>query len=128
MFSFEDTNMVRYEMVREWIATDQTAEQVVKKYGYTRSRLYVNSRRIQEEGVSGVIDKKRGPKGPTKATPDVQRLIINIRKRDGKAVDEIAKELKEKHGVSISMKTVDTILSQHKISKKKRGRKPKQQY
>ena len=125
MFSFEDKAIVRYEMVREWIATDQSANVVAKKYGYTRTRVHVNAKRIEEEGIAGVIDKKPGPKEPTKATPEVEQLVIQIRRRDKKAIDEIAKELKEKYGISLSPRSVDTILTKNKLPKKNRGRKPK---
>lgn len=124
MFSFDDKDMVRYEMVREWLVTNQSAEQVAEKYNYSRSRIHVNAKRIEEVGLAGILDKKRGPKEPTKATVEIEKLVLNIRKKENKSIDEIAKDLKEKHGISISMKTVDIILSKHKIPKKNRGRKP----
>ena len=124
MFSFDDKDMVRYEMVREWIITKQSAEQIAEKYNYSRSRIHVNAKRIEEEGLAGILNKKRGPKEPTKVTAEIEKLVLNIRKKEDKSIDEIAKDLKEKHGISVSAKAVDIVLTKHKIPKKKRGRKP----
>ncbi len=125
IFNIEDKEMVRYEMIREWVATDQSAEKVAEKYGYTRSRVHVNAKRIEKEGLAGVFNRRCGPKKPRKVTPEIEKLVIQIRKKENKSIDEIVKDLKEKHEISISMKTVDNILTKHKIPKKNRGRKPR---
>ena len=46
---------------------------VAAALGLHRTTLFRDARKFGEEGVAGLVEKRRGPKGPHALTPDVQR-------------------------------------------------------
>ena len=73
----------------------------------------------------GIKGKKKGPKTKSKRTEDLEKRILEIRFKDPeKDMYEITDILIEE-GYDGSSRTVARVLSDHGVTKKKRGRKPK---
>ena len=123
LFKKEDKLLLKYEMLREQIATKTTVESVSKKFGYNPRHFYWCRRRFREEGILGLADKQPGPKKPYKIKPYIEKMILQFRKKN-LSIYEISDELK-KENIEITPKSVDTILNKHHKPKKNRGRKPK---
>ena len=49
------------------------ASAVAKALSLHRTTLFRDARKFEESGVEGLLEKRRGPKGPHALTPDVQR-------------------------------------------------------
>ena len=118
----DDKVLRRYEMIREQIVTKTSIEKVSKKYGYSSRHFYWCRKRFQESGLVGLVDRPPGPKNPYKIKPDIEKEILELRKKK-LSIYEISEELK-KENKGITPKSVDNILNKHHKSKKKRGRKP----
>jgi transposase-like protein len=123
LFKEEDKILQKYEMLREQIATRATVKSVSEKFGYNPRHFYWCRRRFREEGILGLVDKQPGPKKPYKIKPNIEKRILQLRKKD-LSIYEISDELK-KENIEITPKSVDTILNKHHKPKKNRGRKSK---
>jgi hypothetical protein len=118
----DDKVLLRYEMIREQIATNASITSVSQKYGYNSRHFYWCRKRFQEGGIVGLVDRPPGPKEPYKIKPDVEKRILHFRKKN-LSIYEISGELK-KEDINITPKSVDNVLDKHHKPKKNRGRKP----
>jgi len=81
-------------------SSKKTVESLCEDFGFVRSTFYRKLKVYQEEGISGLIPRKRGPKGP--------RLDLQIQER-----------IKDLRDLELSAKTISTIISvenQQKLS------------
>lgn len=70
-----DKTQVKYEMLRAravegWSVTDAAAA-----HGYSRAEFYLVAAGFEEAGMTGLLEKPRGRKGPTKLTADVLNFL-----------------------------------------------------
>ena len=124
-FDKEDTVLTRYEMVREYRATDINVSDLCLKFGTSQRQFHTFRARFEEEGILGLADRKSGPKGSWKITPEVEELILKIRRTENLNINEISQVLLERHQIEVSPSAIDEVLTKHGMMKKKRGRKPK---
>ena len=112
-----DDQLIRCEMIREFKATDQSGSEVGAKYGYSKSQLYVWLDRFEEEGLEGLVDRRKGPKGPTKVTPELEQRVLQLRKETDLSVaglsDAMAAEEKP-----LSPATIHRILDRNGVPQK----------
>ena len=122
LISQEDKVLRRYEMLREQMVTKATITSISQKYGYNPRHFYWCRDRFEKSGIVGLVDRNPGPNNPHKITPEVEKKILHLRKKD-LSIYEIADEL-SKRNVEITPKSIDIVLNKHHKPKKKRGRKP----
>lgn len=118
----EDKVLLRYEMLREQIATKASIESISQKYGYNPRHFYWCRNRFQENGIAGLVERRPGPKNPHKIKPNIEKRILELRKKN-LSIYEISDQL-EKQNLKLTPKSVDNVLNKHHKSKKNRGRKP----
>lgn len=123
-FDTDDKVLIRYEMVREYLVGPQSGEKIAIRCGYSPTQLYMWAKRFSEKGILGLVDEKTGPKGPIKATEDMEQRILQLREQQDLTITEISAVLKEE-GTPLGPTTVDKVLTKNGVAKKKRGRKPK---
>lgn len=81
----------------------------VRPYRNTVDRL---ARRLSVEGMSAVVPAKRGPKGPSKVTPQV--LDVIAKEGSGVSANRLAHLVHSRTGVTLSpsyVSNVETILA-----------------
>ena len=127
VFDTQDKAILRYEMIREHEATTQTAEEVSKKYDYSRTRFHEFKRRFIKEGktLESLSDKPYGPKEKSKLKPDVIDKIVEIREETGMSIEDIPAELEKKHGIKLSYGSVNRALKKMASPRLKGGGKRK---
>ena len=118
----DDKVLLRYEMIREQIVTKASISSISQKYGYSPRHFYWCRERFQEDGIIGLVDRAPGPKKPHKIKPDIEKKILNLRKKK-LSIYSISDELKREN-IKITPKSVDNVLNKHHKPKKNRGRKP----
>ncbi|MBU0599712.1 MAG: helix-turn-helix domain-containing protein [bacterium] len=116
--NLQDLVQVRYEMLRESFTSGKSISKVCAKYNYSRERFYHFKKRFEKKGILGLMDKKGGPKKPYKVNEEIEGIILNKRKsngKEGKNIYAIAKELKKEGIIEISAKTVERILKKYNL-------------
>lgn len=118
-FDPNDLMQVKYEMVRRvqvdhWRPTD-----AAKIFGFSRVAFYEIKNSIDEQGFSGIIPQKRGPKSAHKLTEEILRFIDDrLNENDQLKARGLAKLIKERFGLDIHFRTIEKALQYKKKTNK----------
>ncbi|MGH8975079.1 MAG: helix-turn-helix domain-containing protein [Acidimicrobiia bacterium] len=70
-----DKVQVKYEMLRAHVVEGSTVTAAAAAHGYSRAEFYLVAAGFEAAGMTGLLDGRRGRKGPTKLTPEVKAFI-----------------------------------------------------
>jgi transposase len=92
-------------------------EEVLAKFGRSRTAYYEKLRRFREEGAAGLVAKPPGPHGPWRRSHDVVRFVVTARLRDpSRSPDAIARDLAAV-GHDVSVRSVERTLQQFGLTR-----------
>ena len=116
----EDLLQVRYEAVRQALQGGTSRAAAALAHGFSRSTLHRLLRLFRERGLAGLVPRKRGPRGPTKITPEILRFVDEQRSLRGHLGSTVlVREIQSRFGVSIHRVSLDQALARR--AKKKNG-------
>jgi hypothetical protein len=100
-----DKVQVKYEMLRSVLVDGETVVAASAAHGYSRAEFYLVQNAFAARGMTGLLDERRGRKGPTKLSGDiVSYLRAAPPERSGA---ELAREVGERFGVMLHRRTVE---------------------
>lgn len=106
-----DNLQVRYEMIRSHIIEGDNVSNVCKRFGVTRQTFYTLQEKLANEGSAGLLQKKPGPRGPSKLNKTVMNFIKDqIVDSEKISAIQLKKEIAQKFGISLHRRTVEKIL------------------
>ena len=70
-----DKVQVKYEMLRAHFCEGDTVTAAARSHGYSRAEFYLVAAAFDEAGMTGLLDERRGRKGPMKLTENVQVFL-----------------------------------------------------
>src|SRR5579862_7663000 len=73
-----DKVQVKYEMLRAHAVDGDTVTAAASSHGYSRAEFYLVAAAFDESGMAGLLDERRGRKGPTKLTDDVRSFLAGL--------------------------------------------------
>ena len=88
------------------------------KYGYTKQRFFQLLHAFRTYGVQGLCSRKRGPKAPSRRTPDTVCQILRHRFLDPEASPDVIAQKLTQTGHPISTRSVAKTLSEWGFQKK----------
>ena len=91
-------------LVRGGIATRVA---LARAFGCHRNTVWRLDQRFVQAGMAGVVPAKRGPKGPHKVTPEVQRVIAELSDRP---CGEVTQAIEERTRVRLTVAYVSHLL------------------
>lgn len=104
-FMAVDKVQVKYEMLRAALVDGVTVTAAAAAHGYSRAEFYLVARAFSERGMAGLVDERRGRKGPTKLSADIVEFLRSAPSdRSGAA---LAREVAEHFGVDLHRRTVE---------------------
>lgn len=112
-FNPEDQMQVKYEMLRRVDVEGAQVSRTVKAFGFSRVSFYAIRKRFQKDGLNGLIDKTRGPKGGNKLKGFVLETLLEMNRRE-KNPSVLAALIQEKTGVEVHPRTVKRALTTSK--------------
>jgi len=74
-FDPRDLVQVKYEMLRRVSAENASIKEVADEYGVSRPTYYQAKASFEEEGLAGLLPKKRGPRGAHKLQGEVLAFL-----------------------------------------------------
>ena len=77
-FFAEDKVQVKYEMLRAHVVDGVTVTAAAGSHGYSRAEFYLAHATFERGGMAGLLDRRRGRKGPLKLTEDVRAFIDGL--------------------------------------------------
>jgi len=106
-FLAADKVQVKYEMLRAHVADGQTVTAAAAVHGYSRAEFYLVQAAFTERGMAGLVDGRRGRKGPTKVSADIAAFLRDAPAQRSGA--ELAGEVEARFGVSLHRRTAERV-------------------
>ena len=127
-FDARDKVQVKYEMLRSHEVDGESVSEAAPRYGYTRESFYTSKERFESEGILGLVDRKRGRKGPDKLTDEILEFLRQS-KRDDPTLSGawLCQMVAERYGVELHKRTVEKAVAGRVVRQKKtkhRGKRP----
>ena len=71
----QDKVQIKYEMLRAHIVDGLSATAAAEQHGYSRAAFYLIAAAFEDRGMQGLVDGRRGRRGPLKLTPEIVDFI-----------------------------------------------------
>lgn len=110
-FDAHDLVQVRYELLRRHLVEREPVAEIIRDFGISRQMFYVLLRMFQQEGLAGLLPRKRGPKGAHKCTDAIVAFVAARREQSpGRSTKELAEDVGRKFGVQLHPRTLERRL------------------
>lgn len=110
-FDPNDKLQVKYEMLRSHEVEGVSIHRASQLFGYTRQGFYQVQHAFREQGMAGLLEKKRGRKGPVKCTAPIVAFLVRQKQFEPELSGrELAERVLEKHGVRLHRRTIEKVL------------------
>jgi hypothetical protein len=98
-----DKVQVKYEMLRAHFGDGDTVTAAAATHGYSRAEFYLVAAAFERAGMTGLLDERRGRKGPVKLTEDVHAFLDGL---GSCSAAEAAAAVAEQLGVVLHPRTI----------------------
>lgn len=110
-FDPRDLPQVKYEMLRRVQQEGVAVARAAKAFGFSRPSFYSAQVAFAAAGLSGLLPKKRGPRGAHKLSAEVMRFIEEVRATDlSVTAASLVPKLKERFGIDVHPRSVERAL------------------
>ena len=113
----EDVASRKFAMLVLGECTDAGPTQAAKNFGFSRARYYQLREAFLRHGTAAMVNKKSGPKGSFRRTPEVTKRVIRARFLDPEASPEVIASKLRQDGYVISSRSVERIISDFGLQK-----------
>jgi phage tail tape-measure protein len=105
-FLAADKVQVKYEMLRAHAVDRLPVTEAAALHGYSRAAFYLVAAAYDQAGVAGLIDERRGRRGPVKLTPEI---VAFIRFEATGSGAQIVEQVAQRYGVQLHRRTVERV-------------------
>jgi hypothetical protein len=110
-----DLTQVKYEMLRRVVHDKSPVSKSAADFGFSRVSFYQMRDAFQNEGLSGLLPRKRGPKGRHKPTGEVMSLVNEARaSKESIGPVFLAQRIKERFGTRIHPRSIQRAVAAQK--------------
>jgi len=110
-FDPRDLPQVKYEMLRRVQQEGVAVTRAAKAFGFSRPSFYGAQAAFAAAGLSGLLPKKRGPRGAHKLNAEVMRFIEEVRAKNlSVTASSLVPQLKERFGIDVHPRSVERAL------------------
>jgi len=94
---------VKYEMLRARLAGGQPVTSAAAAHGYSRAAFYLVLASFLQAGMPGLLDERRGRRGPVKLRPEIVEFIRAAEAGPGQLAEQVA----DRFGVRLHRRTIE---------------------
>lgn len=105
-FLASDKVQVKYEMLRAHLVEAIPVTEAAAAHGYSRAAFYLVAASFEELGMVGLLDERRGRRGPLKLRPEIVEFIRAEASGSGA---QIAERVADRFGVRLHRRTVERV-------------------
>jgi transposase len=118
-FDPEDLLQLKYETLRALEVESCPIAKAAREFGLSRPTIYEAQSDFQQQGLEGLLPRKRGPKSAHKLTAEIYQYLQEqaATESDVKA-EELARRVRRRYAVKLHPRTIEKALK----AKAKRGR------
>ncbi len=110
-FDPHDLVQLKYETLRALQADDYSIARAASEFGFSRPTIYLAQSQFQQQGLEGLLPRKRGPKQPHKLKPTVLAHLRELaRSQPDSGPKELARALRQRFRVKLHPRTVEKAL------------------
>jgi transposase len=102
-----DKVQVKYEMLRAHLVDGVTVTEAAALHGYSRAGFYLVAAAFEQDGMTGLLDDKRGRRGPVKLTAAIAEFLHNAPASASGAA--LAEQVADQFGVRLHRRTVERV-------------------
>ncbi len=106
-FLVDDKVQVKYEMLRAHVVDEVSVTSAAAAHGYSRPAFYLVAAAFDERGMAGLIDERRGRRGPLKMSAEIEAFIAEAEPTSSGA--ELAARIVVEFGVSLHRRTIERV-------------------
>jgi transposase len=106
-FLAADKVQVKYEMLRAHVLDGCSVTEAASTHGYSRAGFYLVASAFDRTGMAGLLDDKRGRRGPVKLSPEIAAFVLAA--PAGLSGAELAEEVRRRFGVQLHRRTVERV-------------------
>lgn len=99
-----DKVQVKYEMLRAHLVDGRAVTDAAAAHGYSRAAFYLVSASFERLGMAGLLDERRGRRGPVKLAPEIVEFIRAGASGSGA---QIVEQVVDRFGVRLHRRTVE---------------------
>jgi hypothetical protein len=103
-FLAADKVQVKYEMLRAHLAEQIPVTTAAAAHGYSRAAFYLVAAGFEQAGMAGLLDERRGRRGPVKLRPEITKFIRSAPPASGAA---LAEQVAARFGVVLHRRTIE---------------------
>jgi transposase len=100
-----DKVQVKYEMLRARLVEGMPVAEAAAAHGYSRAAFYLVAAAFDQSGMAGLIDERRGRRGPVKLRPE----IVDFIRAEGGSGAQIAEQVADRFGVRLHRRTIERV-------------------
>jgi transposase len=104
-FLAADKVQVKYEMLRAHLLDGVPVTAAAAGHGYSRAGFYLVAAAFEQAGMGGLLDEKRGRRGPVKLTAEIVEFLRSA--PPARSGAELAAEVTDRFGVDLHRRTVE---------------------
>ena len=105
-FLASDKVQVKYEMLRAHLVDGLHVSEAAAAHGYSRAAFYLVTAAFDQSGMAGLVDERRGRRGPVKLRPEIVDFIRAEADRSGA---QIAEQVADRFGVLLHRRTIERV-------------------
>jgi len=110
-FDPRDLVQVRYESLRRHLIDGRSVAAVCRMYGMSRQTFYHFAHAFQQQGLPGLLPRKRGPKRARKVTDEIVAYIAAERVNSGRTLRQLTADVHRKFGVRVHRRSLERGLA-----------------
>ena len=113
-FDPRDLVQVKYEMLRRVQAEGQSVTDASANFGFSRPSFYQALSAFEQDGLSGLVPHKRGPKQAHKLTHQVLTFIGEVRQKEPSVrLPDLVKLIQDRFGIRVHPRSIERSLLRH---------------
>ncbi|MBI9019117.1 MAG: helix-turn-helix domain containing protein [Phycisphaerae bacterium] len=111
-FDPQDLVMVRYEMLRRVRVDGWSVERATKAFGFSRVTFYQLQAAFEQDGLSGLMPRQRGPQFAHKLNDKIMDFVILTKASDKKVKSvKLSQLVQEKFGISVHPRSIERAIA-----------------
>lgn len=114
-FDPQDLIQVKYEMLRRVRAEGRSVSATATDFGLSRPSFYEAQRQFEQEGLVGLVPRKRGPRGGHKLTEQVVEALEQALEEDpSRGVENLVELVEQRFGRKVHRRSIERALARRK--------------
>lgn len=113
-FDSRDLVQVKYEMLRRVQTEGQSVTDATANFGFSRPSFYQAQSAFDQDGLAGLVPRKRGPRHAHKLTDEVLTFIGEVRQNESSIpLPDLVNRIQERFGIKVHPRSIERSLLRH---------------